>query len=58
MRCPSCNTEAIITSAEMVFSSEEQKLFRITRFTCRNKKCPKFKEVIGEDKDEQNVTIE
>jgi hypothetical protein len=42
----------------MVFSSEEQKWFRITRFTCRNKKCPKFKEVIGEDKDEQNVTIE
>jgi len=58
MRCPKCDTEAVITKTRQVFNTEEQKLFRYIEFSCRNKKCSNFQKVIGEDKDEQPVTIE
>jgi hypothetical protein len=58
MKCPLCEIEAVITKSRIVFNTDEQKLFRYTEFTCRNKKCSNFQTVIGEDKDELPVTIE
>jgi hypothetical protein len=58
MKCPLCDIEAVITKTRQAFNMEEQKLFRYIEFSCRNKKCPNFEKVIGEDKDELPVTIE
>lgn len=58
MLCPKCNIEARITKVRNVFNTEEQKLYRVVDFTCYNKKCPDYEKVIGQAKDEINVTIE
>ena len=56
MICPKCKVEAVITSTRTVFNKEEENLFRYVTFSCRNKKCPDFEKVIGEDKDELPFT--
>lgn len=58
MICPKCKVEARITKVRNVFNTEEQKLYRVVDFTCLNKKCPDYEKVIGQAKDEINVTIE
>ena len=58
MNCPKCKIEARITKVRNVFNTEEQKLYRVVEFTCYNKKCDKYETVVGEAKDEINVTIE
>ena len=58
MNCPKCKVEARITKVRNVFNTEEQKLYRVVEFTCYNKKCPNNEKVVGEAKDEINVTIE
>ena len=58
MQCPVCNTEAVITSNKMKYDTEEQKLYRILKFSCRNKKCSQYMKEIGEEKREIPVDIE
>lgn len=58
MLCPKCKVEARITLVRNVFNTEEQKLYRVVDFTCYNKKCPDYEKVVGQAKDEINVTIE
>ena len=53
-----CKCEAMITSSSMVFSMEEQKLYRALTYICRNKKCTEYEKVIGEEKVEIPVTTE
>lgn len=58
MVCPVCKCEAVITGQKMVFTEQEQKLYRVLKYSCRNKKCKKFNKEIGEVKNEQKVEIE
>lgn len=58
MRCPLCDTEAVITKTKFVYNATENKLFRVMEYKCRNKKCPNFEKVIGEEKDEKPFTTE
>ena len=48
----------MITSSSMIFSTEEQKLYRALTYICRNKKCTEYEKVIGEEKIEIPVTTE
>lgn len=58
MVCPKCKTEAVITSQRMVYSAEEQKLYRVLQYSCRNKKCDRYEKEIGEVKNEIPVATE
>lgn len=58
MVCPVCNVEAVITNQHMVYSKEEGKLYRVLKYSCRNKKCKEFNNVIGEDRNEIPFTEE
>jgi len=46
--CPVCKIEAVITGQKMVYNTEEQQLYRVLKYSCRNKKCKEFNKEIGE----------
>jgi V8-like Glu-specific endopeptidase len=57
--CPVCNVEAVITAQHIVYSQEEGKLYRVLRYSCRNKKCKQFnKELDEEVRTELPFTVE
>ena len=58
MKCPKCQCEAVITNQKMVFAQDENKLYRVLKYSCRNKKCTKFEKEIGEAKNEVPISIE
>lgn len=58
MRCPLCNTEAVITKQRMVFKASETKLYRNLVYSCRNKNCNSFEKEIGEVANEEPVETE
>ena len=58
MKCPICNTEAVITDSRNVFSLSEGKLYREAEFSCRNKKCANFGKSVGKTRTEVPVIQE
>lgn len=58
MQCPKCKCEAMISTQRMMFDKEEEKLYRILTYSCRNKKCDKYEKEIGEVKNEVPVSLE
>lgn len=58
MVCPRCKCEAVISKSDYVFNTEEQKLYRKIVYKCRNKKCDKFNNEVGEDKYEIDSSVE
>lgn len=58
MQCPLCKTEAVITSSKMVYSAAEGKLYRVIKYSCRNKKCNNYLKVVGEERNPVKFEIE
>jgi len=50
MKCPVCDTEAMITSNEIVQRQDGTLAYR-TEYTCRNPQCPKDGQVIETEYD-------
>lgn len=50
MECPVCKTEAYITSQKMVYNQQEGKLFRVLKYSCRNRNCEKYEQEVGEER--------
>lgn len=58
MVCPVCNVEAVISKATTVLNQQEVKIYKVLKYSCRNKKCKEFNKEIGEVKDEIPFEIE
>lgn len=61
MLCPECKTEAAIMESGYEIRGDtspdtETQLFSVVKFHCRNPKCKKFKEEIGEKRAEINLS--
>ena len=50
MLCPVCKIDAVRTKATEV--EESGKRYLINQYMCRNKRCTKYKQNIGEEKQE------
>lgn len=58
MVCPKCKCEAMIKKQRMVFRQEENKLYRVLTYTCRNKKCDRYEKEVGEVSNEVDFATE